>query len=799
MFKRIESSKKLFPRPRHGHKSVVLQDRFLVSYGGGNDGIFNELMVFDLKTETWGAPSKTEGLETPPPPGGIAAYACYGGSYCGHVLDEKERENIEGTYSFKSEMYLFGGMKNDGTYAGDLYKLTCTPHSHPDTDEEQSEESKGNSSNNSVFDMYEWWWEKMESKGEVPTARLGSCLVRYGNHLYIFGGLRVLYKERVQDSEVQYYNDSYSYDISAQEWKRLQTTGDTPSMRESHTGVLYNGSLVVYGGMNGERLCDAYSLDLHTLEWKHLKYSGEARPVGRSLHSAVLVDDEMYVFGGWIRSEDSTSRGQEWKCSGMLAKLNLISLEWHVFLYAESEPCARSRAGHSSAAHAGKFYIFSGRDGYKKAWSNQVCTKDLWAVDTRPPSKPSNVICPKVSCRKIYLHWEYFQNAEGSVPCAYQVVLGCRTKNCSPEWNGKSAVGGYDFLSSSRRVRSSGESVSSGRRRNKVGEGISTKRVIDCLEHLVRVDMEGGDDDIKWISCCLTEGWEYVIDKFIKPATEYFIRVRSVNKCGLSDFTDTLKVTSRLLSVPDPCRIIRTTEDANNDLCITLEESPENGGCQVKEFVCYAAAAKLDGGKIVPFERPSKSSQEGKQSGENNEKFPEPEFIFKTVFRGPSLGVVPRSCFDQNMLSRMILKVTCVNNIGEGGGTKRAYKWKSLAHAPQQENMGEATKVREVPPLRSMQEENSSAIVKGDIEASLECSEEHLSPSMLEPVSKKRKISGEGSGKDSGTASLCDLRCDIGSQDAPVQEKKKSKDEDDQSSSSAFALAGKLATIASSL
>ena len=42
----------------------------------------------------------------------------------------------------------------------------------------------------------------------------------------------------------------------------------------------------------------------------------------------------------------------------------------------------RARAGHCSVAIHSRLYIWSGRDGYRKAWNNQVCFKDLWFLET---------------------------------------------------------------------------------------------------------------------------------------------------------------------------------------------------------------------------------------------------------------------------------------------------------------------------------------------------------------------------------------------------------------------------------
>ena len=46
------------------------------------------------------------------------------------------------------------------------------------------------------------------------------------------------------------------------------------------------------------------------------------------------------------------------------------------------ESVPRARAGHCSVSINSRLYVWSGRDGYRKAWNNQVCCKDLWYLET---------------------------------------------------------------------------------------------------------------------------------------------------------------------------------------------------------------------------------------------------------------------------------------------------------------------------------------------------------------------------------------------------------------------------------
>lgn len=136
----------------------------------------------------------------------------------------------------------------------------------------------------------------------------------------------------------------------------------------------------------------------------------------RSLHTANIIGDRlvhlsfslcpalsyphyyrMFVFGGWVPLvQDDTKGGQgekEWKCTNTLASLNLQQLTWENFGSSGSGPqggtpdgsnydemAPRARAGHCAVVIHNRLYIWSGRDGYRKAWNNQVINHVLTII-----------------------------------------------------------------------------------------------------------------------------------------------------------------------------------------------------------------------------------------------------------------------------------------------------------------------------------------------------------------------------------------------------------------------------------
>jgi host cell factor len=86
------------PRPRHGHRAVAHKELMIV-FGGGNEGIVDELHVFNTRTNQWFVP-ECKG-QIPP---GCAAY--------GLVVDQQQ-----------NRLLTFGGMVEYGKYSNDLYEL----------------------------------------------------------------------------------------------------------------------------------------------------------------------------------------------------------------------------------------------------------------------------------------------------------------------------------------------------------------------------------------------------------------------------------------------------------------------------------------------------------------------------------------------------------------------------------------------------------------------------------------------------------------------------------------------------
>lgn len=374
----LSTGQSIQPRPRHGHRAVAYGN-YMIVFGGGNEGIVEELHVFDTGTHEWFQPQMKGDI-----PPGCAAY--------GLVLDGYR-------------MLMYGGMIEYGRYSSDLYELNIP----------------------------KWEWKKLKPKGprnaDAPCARLGHSFTIVREQVFLFGGL-ANDSDDLKNNIPRYLNDMYTLQARLNNengiWEVPVTFGSPPGPRESHTAVAYVSKdmgfnkLIIYGGMSGCRLGDLYILDVDSYMWCKPEVGG-ATPSPRSLHTATLVGDKMYVFGGWVPMmvEELKNSEKEWKCTNSLACLNVDSLTWenlHQDILDDKVP--RARAGHSAVVINTRIYVWSGRDGYKKAWNNQVCCKDLWQLEVQKPNDPGKVQLLRAGTNWLEVGWN-------PVPGADTYLLQC--------------------------------------------------------------------------------------------------------------------------------------------------------------------------------------------------------------------------------------------------------------------------------------------------------------------------------------------------------------------------------------
>eukprot|EP01133_Synstelium_polycarpum_P018218 gene18218-21787_t len=138
-------------------------------------------------------------------------------------------------------------------------------------------------------------------------------------------------------------------------------TNCIPIERHGHTTCLYKNTLILFGGTpdGSSGLNDLFFLNLDNYNWVEVKTKGIA-PIGRYRHSAIIIEEKMYIFGGY-RS----------KCLNDLHILDLKTLTWSEPPQKGDAPSARSS---HSVCNVGKKMILFGGSGAR--YSNELFSFD---------------------------------------------------------------------------------------------------------------------------------------------------------------------------------------------------------------------------------------------------------------------------------------------------------------------------------------------------------------------------------------------------------------------------------------
>lgn len=136
-------------------------------------------------------------------------------------------------------------------------------------------------------------WELVEPLNTLkPPPLTNHSMAVHKNKIYVFGG--VYNNEKVS-------NDLWCFDTVISKWQQLPTTGQVPLPVNEHSAVIVGDRLYVYGGndFSGAIYDTFYSLDLHTLKWTMLKdkTGGPGPRCGHSM-SYIAKLNKFIIMGG---------------------------------------------------------------------------------------------------------------------------------------------------------------------------------------------------------------------------------------------------------------------------------------------------------------------------------------------------------------------------------------------------------------------------------------------------------------------------------------------------------------------
>jgi hypothetical protein len=187
----------------------------------------------------------------------------------------------------------------------------------------------------------------------------------FSNSLYILQG-DIVQADSISDAASQHMGLCWTEPIV----HAFSAEDGVPDVRWGHSAVSWRGKLILFGGARPgpHTFNDTWILDVAVpvgggvrqllATWRKLKVHAGVRPPVRAGHTASLVGDVLYVFGGCASQGDDSTRNV---CND-LWKLNLSALEprWEELHVTGTPPTPR--VGHAAVV-LGDRIVFSGGRG----------------------------------------------------------------------------------------------------------------------------------------------------------------------------------------------------------------------------------------------------------------------------------------------------------------------------------------------------------------------------------------------------------------------------------------------------
>ena len=199
-----------------------------------------------------------------------------------------------------------------------------------------------------------------------PFQRYGHTVVAHGPKIYLFGGR----------NDNHSCNRLYCFDTKKLKWSSPNVFGTIPSARDGHSACVIQDAMYIFGGYSENSFSYTpivFRLNLNNYDWTLLECEGSP-PIYRDFHTATAIDNKMFVFGG--RSYNGNDFTQTELYCDRLFYLDLISLRW---VQPEiQDPKPMSRRSHSALNLDGGLLIFGGYNSCKEIYMN-----DLWLLDSQ--------------------------------------------------------------------------------------------------------------------------------------------------------------------------------------------------------------------------------------------------------------------------------------------------------------------------------------------------------------------------------------------------------------------------------
>jgi len=179
----------------------------------------------------------------------------------------------------------------------------------------------------------------------------------------------LIYGGEWDDEPPNTFGDLWEYDITYNTWLQKSSNINV----SHHSAIVYNGKMYIFGGVidNGIFTNSLWVYNICSDSW----VQKQDAPFSRAEHSAIVYNDKMYIFGGV--DENFNVQNELWEydfCKDTWIKRNRLN------------PSLSKRAMHSAVLYNGDIFIFGGINEYENQlddiWRFKIPLDLIWDIDS---------------------------------------------------------------------------------------------------------------------------------------------------------------------------------------------------------------------------------------------------------------------------------------------------------------------------------------------------------------------------------------------------------------------------------
>ena len=256
---------------------------------------------------------------------------------------------------------------------------------------------------------------KTYSGTEHPLKRWGHSAVLYNNSMIIFGGR---HSQRI-------LSNIYSLDFATLSWSKIEPYSKTPQARDSHSAIIYNNSNMIIFGGNGlsGKMNDLWNFNFNLKKWTEIGNSGEGIwPSARDGHNTAVIYDKYMVIYAGLDDKDN-----------VIQDIFLYEIEQKIWCQCDiqGQPI-QDKDGQSCCKIGDTLYLFGGQGPKDDEYSNDLFTVKFDIPENIKEENPKAII-EKVEVNKNSLK----PNVRASQTCVgykdqYLIIIGGESKTQEP-------------------------------------------------------------------------------------------------------------------------------------------------------------------------------------------------------------------------------------------------------------------------------------------------------------------------------------------------------------------------------